>query len=243
MKSVHTTEFALTSLLTLLHLADELLVEEATGLLVEWAVDGHNIALCQHILQSVDSAATNLLLNLWGKWLVVVVQQLLAVERLQSAQHTLTNTSDGNGADSLALQVVLVLGNRGNVPFTGSNLLVGRDEVAYKDEHGHDDMLRDRHNVGSSDLGNSDTAIGLVGSVQVDVVRTDTSRDSKLQVLGLGQALSSQITGVETAQRSIRASWHRGTSSYGVVMMTSASTSSWSNLLFSPSLSEVVTRV
>ena len=32
-------------------------------------------------------------------------------------------------------------------------------------------------------------------------------------------------------------------SAYGVVIMTSASTSSWSNLLFSPSLSEVVTRV
>lgn len=32
-------------------------------------------------------------------------------------------------------------------------------------------------------------------------------------------------------------------STYGVVMMTSASTSSWSNLEFSPSLSEVVTRV
>ena len=47
-----------------LHLRDQLLVEQTTGLLVKWAVDSNNITLRQHFLQVCDSSATNLLLNL-----------------------------------------------------------------------------------------------------------------------------------------------------------------------------------
>lgn len=39
-------EFPLRNVLTLLHLADQLLVEQTTGLLVERAVDGDEITLC-----------------------------------------------------------------------------------------------------------------------------------------------------------------------------------------------------
>lgn len=49
---------------TWLHLGDELFVEQTASLLVQRAVDGNNIALRQHLLQTVHSSAANLLLNL-----------------------------------------------------------------------------------------------------------------------------------------------------------------------------------
>jgi hypothetical protein len=58
-------------------------------------------------------------------------------------------------------------------------------------------VLGDGDDVGAGDLGNGDTAIGLVGGVEVDVVGADTSSDGDLEVLGLGEALSSKVTGVE----------------------------------------------
>ena len=167
---------------------------------MKWAVDCDNITLCQHLLEVIDSAAANLLLNLWLKWLVVVVEQLLAVECLQSAENTLTNTANGNSSNSLALQIVLVLGDSCDVPVSRCDLLVGWDEVADEDEDGHDNMLSDRHNVRSGNFCNSDTAVGLVGSVEVDVVRSNTSSDGNLQVLGLSETLGSQVTWVETVK-------------------------------------------
>jgi hypothetical protein len=59
-------------------------------------------------------------------------------------------------------------------------------------------VLSDRDDVGSSDLSDGDTAVGLVGSIEVDVVGTDTSSDGELQVLGLSKTLSGKVTGVET---------------------------------------------
>lgn len=165
---------------------------------MEWAVDGDKVALCQHILELVDSSAANLLLNLWGQSLVIVVEELFAVEWLQSAEHTLTNTANGHGTNDLALKVVLVLGDFSNVPISTSNLLVCWNKVSDEDKGGHDDVLSDRDNVGSSDLGDGDTTVGLVGGIEVDVVRTNTGGDGNLELLGLGQTLSSQVSRVET---------------------------------------------
>lgn len=164
---------------------------------MQGSVDGDNITLGKHLLEVLDTTAANLGLLLGRQGLVVVVEELLAVECLQTAEDTLTDTANGNGTDNLVLEIVLVLGDGGNVPVTGGDLLVGGDEVADEDEHGHDDVLSNRDNVGTSDLGNSDTAVGLVGSVQVDVVRTDTSGNGNLEVLGLGQTLLGQVTRVE----------------------------------------------
>jgi hypothetical protein len=164
---------------------------------VEGSVDGNDITLGEHLLEAVDTTAANFGLLLGRQGLVVVVEKLLAVECLQTAEDTLSDTANGNGTDDLVLKIVLVLGDGGNVPVTSGNLLVGRDEVADEDEDGHDDVLGNGDNVGTSDLGNSDTAVGLVGSVQVDVVRTDTSSDGNLEVLGLGQTLLGQVTRVE----------------------------------------------
>jgi hypothetical protein len=233
--------------LTLLHLGDQLLVEETTGLLVQRAVDGDDIALSKHLLEALNATAANLLLNLRSQRLVVEVEELLAIEGLETAEHTLTDTADGNGTDDLVLEVVLVLGDGSDVPVTSLDLLMGGDEVADEGQNGHDDMLGDGNDVGAGDFGNGDTAVGLVGGVQVDVVRANTGRDGDLEVLGLREALGGEVTGVETGEISVRRGereYRAGTTkTHGVVMMTSASTSSWSNLEFSPSLSEVVTRV
>lgn len=168
---------------------------------MEWAVDGDNIALGQHLLEVGDATAANLSLLLRGQGLVVVVEQLLAVEGLEAAQHTLTNTADGDGADNLALEVELVLGGLGDVPVTTLDDLMSRHEVADKNQDRHDDVLGNRDDVGARYLGHGDTTVGLVGGVEVDMVGADTGSDGKLEVLGLGEALGGQVAGVEADKR------------------------------------------
>jgi hypothetical protein len=182
---------------TRLHLVNEVLVEETAGLLVQRAVDGDNVTLCEHLLEVLDAAAANLLLLLGAERLVVEVEQLLAVEGLQAAEDTLADTADGNGADDLALEIELVLGSLGDVPVSTGDLLAGRTEVADEGEDGHDNVLGDGDNVGAGDFGNGDATVGLVGLVQVDVVRTDTGGDGDLEVLALLQALGGEVARVE----------------------------------------------
>lgn len=69
----------------LLHLGDQVLVEHSAGLLMQGAVDRNNVTLRDKLLEGVYPAAPNLLLLLWREWLVVVVQQLLAVKWLETA--------------------------------------------------------------------------------------------------------------------------------------------------------------
>ena len=191
-------------MLTLLHLGQKVLVEQATSLLVQGAVDGDHITLSKHVLEVLDATAANLLLDLGAQRLVVVVEELLAVEGLQATEHTLTNTADGNGTDDLALEVELVLGDGGHVPLATGDLLVGRDKVADQVEDGHDDMLGDGDDVAAGHFGNGDTPVGLVGSVEVNMVGANTSSDGDLEVLGLGQTLSVEVTGVEAVLVSSR---------------------------------------
>ncbi len=208
---------------------------------MERAVDGNNIALGDQLLECVDTAAANLGLLLSAQGLVVIVQKLLAVEWLEPAQDTLANAANSDGSNNLALKIEFVLGGGGDVPVTGLDHLVRGDEVADEDKDGHDDVLGHGYDVGASDFGNGDTTVGLVRGIQVNMVRTNTSSDGKLEVLRLGETLGGQVAGVEAILR-IGVSLEednikggelhktRGTPTYGVVMMTSASTSSWSNL-------------
>ena len=182
----------------LLHLGDEILVEEATGLLVQRAVDGDDIALCKHLLQVLDTAAANLLLDFGAQGLVVEVQKLLAVEGLETTEDTLTNTTNSDGTDNLVLEVVLVLGDLSNVPVTTDDLLVSGDEVADEGEDGHNNVLSNRDDVGSRDLGDGDTAVGLVRSIEIDVIGSDTSSDGNLQLLGLSKTLCGEVAGMES---------------------------------------------
>lgn len=170
------------------------------------AVDGDNITLGQHFLKAFNTSAADLLLLFRAQGLVVKVQQLLAVERLQAAKNTLTNTANGNGTDDLALKVVLVLGHSGDIPVSLFNLFVGRNEVADEGKDGHDDVFGNRDDVAAGDLSNGDTTVGLVGGVQVNVVRTDTSSDGNLKLLGFGKTLGSQVAGVEAGGASVNTS-------------------------------------
>jgi hypothetical protein len=169
-----------------LHLRDEVLVEETAGLLVQGAVNSDNVTLGEHLLEVLNATATDLLLGLGREGLVVVVEELLAVEGLEAAEDTLTDTANGDGTDDLALEVELVLSDSGDVPVTILDLLVGRNEVADQEEDGHDDVLSDGDDVRAGDLSNGDTAVGGVGGVQVNVVGTNTGSDSELKLLGLG---------------------------------------------------------
>jgi hypothetical protein len=114
---------------------------------VKRAVDGNDIALGQHLLEVLDTAAANLLLLVASQGLVVEVQELLAVEGLETAEHTLSDTTDSDGTDNLVLEVVLVLSDLSDVPFTLDDLLVGGDEVADEGQDGHDDVLSDGNDV------------------------------------------------------------------------------------------------
>lgn len=183
---------------TLLHLAENLLVEETSGLLVKRAVDGDNVTLAQELVKVLDSSAANLLLNLRLQGLVIEVKQLLAVEGLEAAEDTLSDTANSDGTDDLVLEIELVLGDGSDVPFTSLDLLVSGNEVADKGEDGHDNVLSDGGDVAASNFGNGDTSIGLVGGVEVNVIRTNTGGDCDLEVLGFGKTLCGQVTRVET---------------------------------------------
>lgn len=76
---------------------------------------------------------------------------------------------------------------------------MGGNEIADQDQDGHDDVLGNGHDVAASDLGHGDAAVCLVGGIEVDVIRADTGRDGKLEILGLGQTLCCQIARVEAS--------------------------------------------
>lgn len=132
--------------------------------------------------------------------LVIVVQELLALKSLKTSQDTLSNSANTDSSDNLVLKVILVLSDSGNIPFTSLDLLVCGNKVADKSEDGHDNMLSNGDNVGSSNLSDGDTAVGLVGNIEVNVVRSDTSGDGKLEVLGLSKTVGGQVSGVETTE-------------------------------------------
>lgn len=182
---------------TLLHLGEKVLVEQSTGLLVQRAVDGHNIALSKHLLEILNASAADLLLLLGAQWLVVEVEQLLAVEWLQSPEHTLANTANSDGTDDLVFEVVLVLCDCRNIPFARGDLLVCGHKVANQSEDGHDDVLSHRDDIAASDFSDGDTTVRLVGRIEIHVIGTDTSSDGNLEVLGLGETLRGQVTRVE----------------------------------------------
>ena len=61
------------------------------------------------------AAHTEMYLTFW-KRVVVVVEQLLAVERLQALQDAVADTAGANGADDLALEIERVARDRGHLP-------------------------------------------------------------------------------------------------------------------------------
>lgn len=180
---------------TLLHLLDGVGVDEAASRLVERAVDGDDVAAREELVEGVDALGRDSLGSLSGDVVVVEPEELLAVEGLEALEDTVADTATADGTDDLALEVIGVTGDLGDVPLVVDDLLMGGDEVADEDEHGHDDVLGNRDDIGAGDLSDSDLA--LVGSVEVDVVGTDTGGDTELEVLGLVDQVGGEVAGVE----------------------------------------------
>lgn len=105
-------------------------------------------------------------------------------------------------------------------------------------------MLRHRYNVGASHFSDGDTSIGLVCSIEVDVIRSNAGGDCELELLSFSEPFSGEVTWMETDSSERLASMSRNGMSdntliplichlrskycktHGVVMMTSESTSS-----------------
>ena len=183
--------------LTLLHFGDQFLVKQASSLVVQWAVDGDYIALSQHLLQVVYTSASNLFLKLRFKRLVIKVKQFLAVEWLESSQHALAYTPNGDCTHNLVLEIVFILSNSSDIPVSTGDLLMSWDEIANKGEDSHDNMLCHRHDVGASHFSNGDAPVSLVCSVEVDVIRPNTGSDCELELLSFGESFGGQVTWME----------------------------------------------
>ena len=144
---------------------------------------------------------------------VVVVEELFAVEGKQTLKDTVTNTPSTDGTNDLALQVKGVAGDIRDLPFTTldhlsvdlrtrsltenprDTYLVSRNKVPDEEEDGHDDVLSDRDDVGAGDFQNLDAV--LDSGVEINVIRANTSSDTELQLLGLVEEVSSEVSGVE----------------------------------------------
>lgn len=195
--------------LTFLHFGDQFFVEQASSLLVQRTVDGDNVALSQHFLQVVHTSASNFILNLRFEGLVIEVQQLLAVERLESSQHTLANTPNSDCTYNLVLQVIFVLRNRGDVPVSTRDLLVSWDEVANKGENSHENMLCHGYDIGASHFSDSDTTVGLVCGIKVDMVRSNAGGDGELELFSFSESFGGQVAWMEADgnEQSAQAFW------------------------------------
>ena len=183
--------------LTLLHFRDQFLIEQTSSLLVQRAVDGDYVTLGQHLLQIIHTSAPNLLLNFGFKRLVIEIQQLLAVEGLQSPQHTFANAPNSDCTHYFVLKIIFVLGNGGDVPVSTRNLFVSWDEVANKGEDSHEHMLCHRHDVRASDLSDCDATVSLICSIQVNVIRSNAGCDREFELLSFSKPFGGQVTWME----------------------------------------------
>lgn len=114
-----------------------------------------------------------------------------------SSQDTLTDSSDGDSSNDLVLEIVLISSDGGDIPLLVLDLPVGCTEVADKDEDYHD-VLSDGNDVGTGDFSDGDTAVGLVGGTEVDVIGANSSCDGNLQLPGLLQTLLGKVAWVES---------------------------------------------
>ncbi|KAH3671631.1 hypothetical protein OGAPHI_000336 [Ogataea philodendri] len=181
----------------LLEVLEQVCVDQALGSSVQWTVDRDNVGLRNKLLQVLDSSGTNLFFGFLRQRLVVVVQQLLRVERKESFQDSVANSSSTNGGNNLTFDVKGVLGNLGDVPAARDDLLVGRNKVSHQHQDGHHNVLGNRNNVRSSHLENGNVSSGLVDVVQVDVVGSNTSNNQQLEVLSLLDSLLGDVGWME----------------------------------------------
>jgi hypothetical protein len=188
----------------LLEVLEQVRVHEPARALVQGAVDRDDVALRDKVLaegrsvfsadpfpnevgrahlEVVDAARVDLLRGVLGQRVVVVVQQLLAVERHEALEHAEADAARAERADDLALEVERVARDLGDLPVAALDHLVRGHEVADEEEDRHDDVLRDGDDVRARHLHHLD--VPLHRRIEVDVVRADTGSDAHLQVLRL----------------------------------------------------------
>lgn len=60
-------------------------------------------------------------------------------------------------------------------------------------------MFSDRDDIGSGDFDDRDTAVGLVGSIEINVVGSDTGGNRDLKFLRFGESFCGQVARVKAA--------------------------------------------
>ena len=117
------------------------------------AVNCDNVALSEHVLEILKSAATNFLLGLSGKGLIVKVKEFFAVEGYETSQDAFTNAADTDSSDHFAFDIEGVLGNGGDIPISMGDLFVGGDKVTDESKNGEDDCSPTSGCTGQSTVG------------------------------------------------------------------------------------------
>lgn len=131
----------------LLEVLEQVGIDKAVSTLVEWAVDGDNITLRDHLLEIRDVARTNLLLRIGRESGEVVIQVLLGVKRHEPFEHAVANTTCTDHADGLALEVKGSTCDVGDLPVAALDHFMGRHEVVNEEQDAHDDVLCDRGHI------------------------------------------------------------------------------------------------
>ena len=108
---------------TLLEVLEELSVDETLGALVEGRVDGDDVALGDELLEVLDAAGVDGLLELGRELVVVEVEVLLAVEGLETLENAVADAASADGANDLALDVEGVAGDVGDLPVAAADHL------------------------------------------------------------------------------------------------------------------------
>ena len=170
---------------------------------MQWAIDRHDIALPQHLLQIFHTPTSDILFLLVRQWLIVKIQQLLALERFQTAEDALPDPTDRHCTHDLVLEVELVLRRCRDVPVTGLDLLVCGHEVADEVEDGHDDVLGDGDDVRARHLSYCNATVRFICCVQIDVVGANAGGHCQLELLGFGEAFGGQVARMEAMQTSL----------------------------------------
>jgi hypothetical protein len=89
----------------LLEVFEQLGVDETACAFVQGAVDSDDITLGNKLLQVLNAAGIDGLCSSLGQGCVVVINELLGVEGLETLQDTVSNTAGTNGTNDLALKI------------------------------------------------------------------------------------------------------------------------------------------
>ena len=108
---------------TLLEVLQKVSVDEVTSTLMKWSVDSDHVALRNEFLEVLYPTSVHSLLCVRLERVVVVVQELFAVEGLETLENAVTNAAGTNGTNDLTLQIESIASDIGDLPVTTFNHL------------------------------------------------------------------------------------------------------------------------